>query len=73
MVKLVADGKGKAFPGSVTCYEGETVLGTVTLTTPTAVLRTTFPAGSHTLTAVYDGSATLQPSPPSSSVTLTIT
>jgi hypothetical protein len=42
-------------PGSVTFFDGSTVLGTVMLTDGTARLTTTLPVGSNNITAVYNG------------------
>jgi hypothetical protein len=49
--------------GTVTFYEGTTVLGTATIsgTTATLVISTLAP-GSHTITAVYNGDANFAPS-----------
>ena len=44
--------------GTVSFYDGTTLLGTVTLTTGAAALNVSFtPAGTHVLTAVYSGDA----------------
>ncbi|WP_342730798.1 Ig-like domain repeat protein [Bradyrhizobium sp. B117] len=56
-VALVATVTGASSPtGTVTFYEGSTQLGTATLSGPTAILMLgSFPPGSHTFTATYNG------------------
>ena len=59
--------------GTVTFYDGTTSLGSVLLATGTARLHILLPAGAHDLTAGYEGSDTLLPSPQSNVVTVTTT
>ncbi len=69
--KLTASGSVTP-TGTVTFYDGTTLLGTVTLATGNAGLSaSTLAVGSHTITAVYSGDANF-PAATSSPLTLTI-
>ena len=73
-VKVVAPGKAKVFPGTVTFYDGATQIGSSALTsTASAKLPVTLSVGPHNITAIYQGNAGLQPSPPSNVRTVTVT
>src|SRR5208283_3102892 len=60
----VAPSSGSGTPtGSVTFYDGSTALGTVTLSSKKASLKTTsVPVGSQPITAVYSGDPNYAPS-----------
>jgi hypothetical protein len=60
----VTSSSGSGTPtGSVTFYDGSTALGTVTLSSKKATLKTTsVPVGSQGITAVYSGATTYAPS-----------
>ena len=73
-VKVVAPGKAKVFPGTVTFYDGATQIGSAALTsTASAKLPVTLSVGPHNITAVYQGNPGLQPSAPSNVRTVTVT
>ena len=72
-VTVVLPGKGKVVPGTVTFYDGATPIATVVLTTAAATFKSTFAAGVHTITAVYNGSGTLLASPSSNPLVVTTT
>src|SRR5262249_26206570 len=56
--------------GTITFVDGTTALGTVTVVGGTAQLDTTaLPLGSHSVTAIYNGSPNFAPSPASNAVT----
>ena len=56
--KIARATRGATLTGSVTFYDGSTVLGTATVARRRATLKTaTMPVGSHAITAVYSGDA----------------
>jgi hypothetical protein len=55
-VSVAAPGQGTP-TGSVSFFDGTSLLGSATLSGNTAVLTTSFTAGIHTITATYGGSA----------------
>jgi hypothetical protein len=72
-VTLTAAVSPSATTGTVTFYDGTTLLGTGTISSGVATLSTSFStAGTHSITAVYAGSSTYATST-SSAVSITVT
>ncbi len=69
MTATVSSGLGTPTGGSVTFKDGGVSIGSATLSAGQATLGHTFPAGSHSLSAQYGGSASWAASGPSVAVT----
>lgn len=72
-VQVVKPGKGHVVPGTVTFFDGSTPIGSVALATGTARLQIFLPAGTHEISAGYEGSDSLLASPQSNVAVVTTT
>ena len=72
-VSVAAPAKGTVTSGTVSYFDGFTLLGTAPVSaTGTATYSTTLPVGAHSITAVYQGNASCDASPVSNLKTITV-